>query len=156
MTPLYKIPYEMETCIDQETGEVIDMEKLQALEMEFEAKALNIACWIKNLKAEAEAIKTEKQNLEKRQKAAENKAESLKRDLSDNLNGMKLKDARVSITYRRSESVEVDDMLDLRTLPEDLVKVRLEPDKTAIKEAIKEGMEVKGCRIVEKNNLQIR
>lgn len=153
---LYSIPYEMEACIDPETGEVIDMEKLQALEMEFEAKALNIACWIKNLKAEAEAIKTEKQNLEKRQKAAENKAESLKKYLSDNLNGMKLKDSRVAISYRRSESVEVDDMLDLRTLPDDLVKVRLEPDKTAIKEAIKEGMVVKGCRIVEKNNLQIR
>ena len=75
---IYDIEAEIMDCIDQETGEIIDIDRLNALEMERDKKISNVACWIKDLKAEAEAIKAEKQTLDKRQKAAENKAESLK------------------------------------------------------------------------------
>ena len=48
--------------VDEETGEVVDIEALEALEMERDKKVSNIACWIKQLDAEAEAIKAEKKN----------------------------------------------------------------------------------------------
>lgn len=152
---LYEIEAEMLTCISED-GEVIDLEKLDALTMERNSKVSNIACWIKDLKAEAEAIKAEKQNLDKRQKVAENKAASLREYLAGFLNGEKYKDARVSISYRKSTAVQIDEDMDIKRLPEEYLKVTVEPSKTAIKEALTNGVAVEGCTLIENNNIQIR
>lgn len=152
---LYQIEAAILDCINED-GEVIDLDRLDALEMERDSKISNIACWIKDLKAEAEAIKAEKQNLDKRQKAAENKASSLKDYLAGYLNGEKYKDARVSISYRKSTAVQIDEDMDIKTLPEEYLKVTVEPSKTAIKEALTNGVAVEGCSLVENNNIQIR
>ena len=142
-------------CVDEETGE-IDMEKLEALQAEKNEKISNIACWIKDLKAEGEAIKKEKMALAERQRIAENKVESLKNYLQMCLNGEKFKDARVSISYRTSTSTEIDESLDLSILPDSLKKITVEPNKTAIKEAIEAGLDIEGCHLVTKTNIQIR
>ena len=152
---LYQIEAEMLTCISED-GEGIDLEKLDALTMERNSKVSNIACWIKDLKAEAEAIKAEKQNLDKRQKVAENKAASLKEYLAGFLNGEKYKDARVSISYRKSTAVQIAEDMDIKRLPEEYLKVTVEPSKTAIKEALTNGVAVEGCTLIENNNIQIR
>jgi hypothetical protein len=115
---LYQIEDAILGCVDQETGDIVDIEKLEALEMERDTKISNIACWIKDLKAEAEAIKAEKQNLDKRLKADTNKAEQLKTYLDGYLNGAKFKDARCAISYRKSISTEIAEDLDLNTLPD--------------------------------------
>ena len=74
---LWEIDQGIMACLDAETGEIIDPEMLTALSMEREAKLENVACWIKNLRAEAAAIKAEKDALAKREKAAAKKAEDL-------------------------------------------------------------------------------
>lgn len=152
---LYEFDERLLDYIDQETGEVIDIEGLDALQMEFNEKALNLGCWIKDLEAEKEAIKTEKNNLAKRQTVCENKIEQLKNYLSRVLNGMKLKDARCSISYRKSVSVEVDDSV-IDKLPEEYIKVEKSVRKTELKDAMKLGFEFEGCRLIEKSNIQIR
>ena len=153
---IYDIEAEIMDCIDQETGEVIDLDRLNALEMERDRKISNVACWIKDLKAEAEAIKAEKQTLDKRQKAAENKAESLKEWLSGILQGEKFKDSRCAISYRRSERVNFSDSFDLNTLPDSMKKVTIEPKKTEIKEFLKGGGEIEGVRIEENTSMTIK
>lgn len=152
---LYEIDEEILNLVDQETGEVIDTDRLEELQMERDKKVSNVACWIKNLKAEAEALKAEKENLAKRQQSCERKAEQLKDYLAYALNGTKYKDARVSVSYRKSESVEVDDMA-IFTLPEEYIKVEKTVKKTELKNAMKLGLQFDGCRLVEKNNIQIR
>ena len=104
---LYEIDNAILDCIDTETGEVIDIDKLNELQLERDTKIENVACWIKDLKAEAEAIKAEKLALAERQKAAENKAESLKKWLAYALDGEKFSTARCSVSFRKTESVEV-------------------------------------------------
>ena len=153
---IYDIEAEIMDCIDQETGEVIDLDRLNALEMERDKKISNVACWIKDLKAEAEAIKAEKQALDKRQKAAENKAESLKEWLSGILQGEKFKDSRCAISYRRSERVDFADSFDYNTLPDSMKKITIEPKKTEIKEFLKAGGEIEGVRMEESTSMQIR
>ena len=153
---IYEIETEIMDCIDQETGEVIDIDRLNALEMERDKKISNVACWIKDLKAEAEAIKAEKQALDKRQKAAENKAESLKTWLQSILQGEKFKDSRCAISYRRSERVDFSDSFDYNTLPDSMKKVTIEPKKTEIKEFLKAGGEIEGVRMEESTSMQIR
>ena len=141
--------------IDEETGEVLNLAGLDALELERDEKIENIALWVKNLTAEAAAIKAEVQNLTKRQKAAENKAERLKDYLMDNLAGEKFKTPKVAISYRTSEAVEITDE-DL--IPEEFLAIKTEykPDKKAIKDELKAGGEVEGAELVKRTSLQIK
>ena len=153
MANLYEIDAQIMECVDFETGEIIDETKLQALQLEFDEKVEGIALWIKNLLAEAKMIKEEKDKLAARQKSCENKAESLKKYLSSALGGEKFKTAKVSISYRKSESVEVEDV---SLLGDDYLKFKPEPDKTKIKDALKNGIALEGVTLVEKNNIQIK
>ena len=157
---IYEIDNNIMNCIDMETGEVIDTEKLNDLQMERDAKIENVALWIKELKAEAEAIKNEKQALAERQRVAENKAESLKNWLAYALNGEKFKTAKCSISYRNSESVEVTEegLEALMREHEDLLTYKTpEPNKKAIKDAIKnDGLTVAGVQLVQKTSTIIK
>ena len=108
MATLYEIDAAIMDCVDTETGEIIDEEKLNALLMERSAKLEGVALWIKNLDSDAAAIRAEREALEKRQKAAENKATSLRAWLANALSGQKFSTARVAISYRKSVSTEVD------------------------------------------------
>jgi hypothetical protein len=151
---LYEIDQELLSCIDAETGEVIDAEKLNSLQMERETKIESVALWIKDLKAEAEALKAEKQAFADRQKAAENKAESLKNWLSEALNGEKFKTTKVAVSFRKTKSVMVDSVYDLDAK---YVKYKdPDPDKKAIKEAIEAGQTVKGAQLVESVSVTIK
>ena len=78
----------LNNVFDEETGEVTDIDVFEALKAEIDGlqmardqKISNVACWIKNLNAEAAAIKEEKQKLAKRQAVVENKSENLKKYL---------------------------------------------------------------------------
>lgn len=154
MANLYEINNSILECVDTETGEIIDEERLTNLMMAFDEKVENIGCWIKNLLSDAKAIKEEIDNLTARKRAYENKAESLKQYLFNALVGEKFKTSKLSISYRKSESVEVRD---ISAVSEEFLKYA-EPavDKAAVKAAIKAGREIDGCVLVEKQNLQIK
>ena len=154
MANLYEIQKELLECVDQETGEIIDIEKLEALELEKDKKIENIALFIKNLKADKEAYKKEKQLFAEKEKTTENKIASLTSYLSDFLKGEKFKSTRVTISYRKSESVAIDDIgeVDKQYLKE----VEPQADKTMIKAALKEGIEVPGAHIEKKESIQIK
>ena len=112
-----------------ETGEVISQEEFDQLNIDREEKIEGICLWIKNLKAEAKAIKEEEENLAKRRKSLESKADSLTRFISRILMGSKFKTARASVSYRKSKSVNITG-----DVPEEFLRVKTEPNKTAIKE----------------------
>lgn len=154
MANLYEINNQILECVDLDTGEIIDMDKLQELQMEFDQKVEGIACWIKNLLSEAKALKEEKDNLAERQKACENKAASLKEYLQTALGGQKFKTPKVSISYRKSEQVQVDDISKLGN--EYLKFKEPEADKTKIKQDLKAGVQLAGVQLVEKQNIQIK
>ena len=149
---LYEIDNAILECIDLETGEIIDTEQLDKLQMERDTKLENVACWIKDLKAEAEALKNEKQALAERQRVAENKAESLKKWLAYALQGEKFKTPKCAISFRKSEAVEVTDegLNNLMKEHDELLTYKApEPNKTAIKQALKDGLNVEGVQLVQ-------
>ena len=157
MATLYELVKEIENFdlqIDEETGEILNMDELDALQLEKDAKVENICLWIKNLKSDAEAYRTEKKAFEQKIKAAENKAARLTAYVDYILAGDKFKSSKVSVSYRKSEQIECADLLDVDV---DYLRYK-EPelDKKKIKDAIKAGIEVKGCQLVERQNLQIR
>jgi len=161
---LYEINEAIEAIIDQafdeETGEILNEElfaQLEELQDAREDKIEGVALWIKNLSAEAEAIKAEKLTLEKRQRSAERKAESLKGFLKWALAGEKFKTPKVAVSYRRSKSVEVEPDFDIRTLDDAYLRFKdPELNKTAIKEALEAGAEIPGVRLTENQSIQIK
>ena len=149
---IYEIDQAIMNCVDVETGEIIDTEQLDRLQMERDAKLENVACWIKDLKAEAEALKAEKQALAERQKVAENKMESLKKYLAYALDGKKFSTAKCAVSFRNTESVEItpEGLEALMKEHDELLTYKApEPNKTAIKQAIKDGLNVAGVQLVQ-------
>lgn len=151
---LYEIDQAIMDCIDMETGEIINEELLNDLQMERDTKIENVALWIKELKAEAEALKAEKMAFAERQKVAENKMESLKKWLAYALNGEKFKTVRASVTFRTTDKVEI---ADIYKLDENYLRYKEpEADKDAIKKAIKAGQEVAGATLVSNTSVIIK
>ena len=138
---------------DTETGEIIDSSALEQLQMDRDEKIENICLFIKDLKAEAAAIKAEKAALDKRMSASEKKAEGLTRYLAGVLNGQKWKSAKAAVSYRKSQAVVVDD---LDMIPDEFLRIKKEPDKTVIKEALKGGTPVTGAHLEDRQSMSIK
>lgn len=141
--------------IDEETGEILNAEALDALELARDEKIEGVGLWIKNLQAEAEAVKKEKDAMAERQRRLEKKAESLKDYLAWALQGEKFSTPRIAMSWRKSESVLIPDeaLLDDRFVNITMIK---KPDKKLIKDTLKAGREVPGAELVTKQNLQIK
>lgn len=145
-----------DAAVDAETGEIINDDAYAdfcQLDMDRNAKIENIGLWIKDLKADAEAIRAEELLLSGRRRAKENKLEKLKSWLSYALDGEKFETAKLRISYRKSQSVEAD----LDKLPDKYLRFRdPEPDKKKLAADLKAGKEIPGAVLIEKQNLQIR
>lgn len=149
---LYEIDPQLLGCIvDTETGEVLDEEALNRIEVE--SKAENIACWIKNNRADIKAYGEEIARLKLEKDRTEKRNERLTDYLAYLLNGEKLKTARCSVSYRRSKSVK---LIDESLIPEEYFKIERKLSKADVREDIERGSEVPGCELVETVSVQIR
>ena len=158
MANLYQIRAEVENFVpevDEETGEFLNAPAWDELNLAYEEKVENTACYIKNLRADISALKAEEDALAKRRKTAEKKAAWLEKMLLDNMDGAEYASARCAIGFRKSVKVEVKDAT---AIPENFLRVKttVEPDKKAIGALLKEGKAVPGCVMVESQNIQIR
>lgn len=149
-----KIADAIELGVDTETGEIITTEALDQLQADRDAKVEGIALYIKNISAEAEAIKVEKLKLAARQAVCEHKAQRLKEYLDDSLQGQRFKTARVAISYRdaKASRLVVDDAA---LVPAEWRKPG-EPDKAAIRDLLRQGGSVPGCRLEDAHSIIIR
>ena len=162
MASLYEINaklmvYEME--FDPDTGEWLNEDELDALKMERDEKIENICLWVKNLRAEASAIKSEEKALADRRKAKENKADRLEQYVASNLDGKPFETSKAKVTFRKSESVSI---LNEEAIPDRFLDIQVvrKPLKSEIKKFLKglEGSkeEVPWARLDKKNNLQLK
>lgn len=151
---LYEIDAGIEKCIDEETGEILDFEKLDALQIERDKKIENIVFAIENTENDILGLKEQEEIFKARRKVAEKKLESLKGYLSYALKGEKFETMRAKVTFRKSEAVIVEDEA---KVPKEYWTERVTEgiDLTAVKGALKAGKSVSGTRIEERYNPQI-
>jgi len=127
-----------------ENGGVIDEEMEERfddlLDME-EEKTEGYIKIIRDLKATAEAVKEEEDRLKKRRRALENSVDELKDRLchamevrGQDVRETDLGKVRVQEASRRSLSVDVDP----EELPDDLKRVSIKPDKSKIRDYLKD------------------
>jgi len=148
-------------AVDEETGEVtlLNAEAFEALQMERERKAENLALACKNLTAEAAAIKAEEANLKKRRETVEAQASRAIEYLAYVLNGEPFKTPKVAVSYRKTQSVKFDpEFMEWakNNAPGLLREKEPEADKTAIKQAIKDGITVPHAEIVTNISMLIK
>ena len=163
MRALYDIDQEILDCVDLETGEILDSAKLDALQMERERKLEGVALWIKDLKAEASAVKEEADKLNARRKALDNKIDGLKQWLLYALNGEKLRTPRCNVYQTHNQKVVIDDesalidMLMASPSGEKFLRMK-EPeiDKNALKDSLKQGYEYEFAHLEETEGIVIK
>ena len=163
MRALYEIDQDILDCVDMETGEILDAEKLDALQMERETKLEGVSLWVKDLTAEANAVKEEADKLIARKRSLDNKIQALKSWLLIALNGEKLKTPRCNVYQTHSTRVSVEDEAELirflETLdePEKFLRFR-EPElrKDEIKKALKDDVIIPGASLETTESVVIK
>lgn len=155
---LYELTQVYQAILDLDLDQESLDTALESLNDTLEEKANNIGKVISQLQAESAAYKTEIDRLNAKKKQAESKAEGLKEYLDfafKSLNVTKLETPLYKFSYRKSESVAIDNIDEIQDQYK-RTEVVVSADKTSIKSAIKAGLEVKGAHIEEKQNLQIK
>lgn len=162
MSSLYELEKNWKQISDMLYEEDIDeqciLDTLESIEGDIEDKANNYAKIIKSLQADAEACKIEKQRLEARQKAFENRANLLKDRLEETMRETgktNFKTELFSFNIQKNGGLAplwVQE--DLRQIPWDFLKK--EPDNAKIRELL-ESQEVSWAKLEErKESLRIR
>ena len=145
--------------VDEETGEILNIDELDKLNMAFDEKIENLCLYAKSLRAEASAIKDEEKNLKERREAKERKADNIEDYISRNLQGKKFETARVKVSWRKSESVEI---LNEDAVPDSFLDIQVvrKPMKAEIKKRLKEaeakGEEIPWAKLNVSNNMSLK
>ena len=155
---LYEIKQEFLRLAEIDVDEQTMQDTLESLQYELEEKADNIACLIKQMQAESEAIKAEAKNLTERAKAKEAKADKLTQYLFETFKAVgadKIETARNVIAIKKNPcSVVLDEGFSVK---EYLVeKVTVQPDKEKLKTDLKNGIQIAGARLEQKERLTIK
>lgn len=131
------------------------------LDAEFDEKADALACIIKELGAEAEAIKAQETALKERRQRKESRAEYLRGLLSESMKRLdkaKIETSRNVISFRRSTALVIADEEDFKQRHRDLCQVEevVKIPKKDITDRLKAGEEISGAALETRQNLQIR
>lgn len=133
---------------------------LEGLQGAIEVKAQNVAMFVKNLEATAEAIKEAESKMAARRKAIEARAEFMKNYILNNMkvcNMTRIDSPYFSLSIRKNPASVVIDNAGL--IPEEYKRIPEPPaplpDKKAIAAAIKEGFEIPGVHIEQTERLHI-
>lgn len=159
MASLYELTgsaFELQMLL--ESGDIDEDTYKDTLEsLDINAKIESVCKVIRNLTAEAEAYKAEKDRLSERQKTAENGIKRLKDSLLHYMlttEQTKVKQGVFSVRINRSASVNITDPL---VIPPDYLKFS-EPqiNKAEIKKALQSGDEIPGAELVTNESIVIR
>ena len=158
---IYDIDREIERILMEtdENGELPEeaLDELMQLNEDRETKIENAACLVLDLQADAKKIREQEAALKQRRESLEKRADRIKLFLEHVTEGRAFASPRVTIRYTKSSAVEIDDDLFWEAPAEMFIRYKQpEADKTAIKNALKDGAIIPGARLVYKENLQIK
>ncbi len=164
---LYELDQEIEKVeeayneyAEEHAGDVTDFPyeaQYEALQGERDEKILNLGSWFKNLSAESKAFADEIKVLQQKKKVRDNKMNWVKDFINSYLKvGEKINDTRVQLSWRKSESIQINDRFDMSKLSSFFKVVTEDVNKSKVKEHLKQGEKFEGIELLQKNNLQIK
>ncbi len=135
------------------------MDTLEGIEGQMQDKAVNVAKFMQNLVASAKAIKEAEQQMARRRKAIENRATWFKEYLKNNMEAAgitKIESPWFNLAIQKNpEAVEI---FDETSLPDEFKSevVTVKIDRSAIKQALQDGVGVSGAMLTRGTRLAIR
>lgn len=147
-----------ETGLDEQT--IADT--LEGLQGAVEVKAQNVAAYVLNVDAEAEAIDTAIAKLSERRDALKKRTASLRGYLMFNMKRSGITEIKAldgTFSAKIKQNPAAVEIVDLPSIPADFQRVipeKREPDKAKIKEALKAGQDVPGCRLTHGERLELK
>lgn len=151
----------VERLSDMDLPDDVIADTLEGLAGELEAKATNVAAFVRNLEASADAIKQAESQMSARRKAIENRAQRVKDYLLLNMERTgisKIECPHFKIAVRENPPSVVIDMA--QAIPEDYMcqpePPPAQPDKTLIARALKDGFDVPGAHLTRTKRVEIR
>ncbi len=140
-------------CFDDD-GHVIDAELKAIFEEERDDAVERTGMVYKKEDAIFNAIKEEIAKLQKRAKVHQNRRDGVKSYLDRYLDGRKFETAKLAISYRKSETVEVTSEA---SIPDEFrIPQPDKVDKVGLKKALKGGAFIDGVYLLEHQNILIR
>jgi hypothetical protein len=161
---LFKITQEFENVFNEvdENGEMSPemLEHLDALQEDFENKAVNVATYIKNLEAEEAAIAQAMEDMKTRKTRLSKQAASLSDYLQHHMQRLSIKEIKTCPYFkiRIKQCPASVDVLSEDDIPAEFwrEKVTTTIDKMRLKEVLSEGVEVPGACIQRRLKLEIK
>lgn len=140
-------------CFDDD-GHVIDAELKAIFEEERDDAVERTGMVYKKEDAIFNAIKEEIAKLQKRAKVHQNRRDGVKSYLDRYLDGRKFETAKLAISYRKSETVEVTSEA---SIPDEFrIPQPDKVDKVGLKKALKGGAFIDGVYLLEHQNILIK
>lgn len=148
---------------DDEVDEQAIIDTIEAMEGEFDEAADNIACLIKTVTYETEAMAAEIKKLQERKRIKENKSKRIKEYLLENMqkiNRTKIETARNRISIRKNPASLI--VTNISALQDNIGNWKSrkwnedELDKTKIKERLNAGETIEGVRLESSVSLTIK
>lgn len=137
------------------------LDTLEGLSGELEVKATNVAMFVKNLEASADAIKQAEKQMADRRKAIEAKAERIRNYLLENMvkTGISKIECPHFVLSVRKNPPSVD-AFSIDQIPDDYFDIPEPPpptlNKKRLAEDLKAGVVIDGARLTQGNSLQIK
>lgn len=155
---LYELSIAFQEVQNMDLDPEVMKDTLDSINDAIENKAENIAKLIRNLESDVSAYKEEEDRLKTKRQATENKVKWLKTYLEDNMKltgKTKFKSGTFNFSIQKNPaSVNI---LDERIIPEEFLIPQLPKiDKTALKDVLKNGVEVPGAELKQTEGLRIR
>lgn len=155
---LYELSIAFQEVQNMELDPEVMKDTLDSIEDAIENKAENIAKLVRNLESDVSAYKEEEDRLKTKRQATENKVKWLKTYLEDNMKltgKTKFKSGMFNFSIQKNPaSVNITDE---RIIPEEFLIPQLPKiDKTALKDVLKNGVEVPGAELKQTEGLRIR
>ena len=152
----------MDRAVDPDTGELTEsgIAELRALAAAANHSVADLACYIRELELEAESVKSVLTEMAKRAVQLENRAAKWRvilLETMDSISSTSIKDSRITVAVRTNPpSVHVDDDAEIPIDYYRIIPQRIEPDKTALKAALKSGETIPGVSLVSTRRLVIQ
>lgn len=155
----YRILFDSMDADDELTDDEIQayFDTLEMIEGEFDIKAENIACFVKELNDDIEALSKEEKSLKARRQSKEHLRDRLKTMLIDNmkeLNKKKIDMPRARVSLRNNPESAICELGDkefekwaIEHNMTEVLKCRYELSKTKLKALLEDGKKIPGVHI---------